>query len=478
LKQPRTASQIISIIAQVISFTGARIVGLMEINGGKGAEIMGWLIAKLNSNRLPNAAKQWMGRLSSRQDGGTMEEYIYLWENEATVLTLDMNGIPGPTSLIGVADLNALEGFMLRKGWNANTGQQLLDALEESGYLRFGTYSKGSRRPKTKKLRVAPDQWQAINNKGDGNVWKPVARQQQGQYPTWIMQPDPNGGGQVLGAGPAASISFDISGIITSLPQGLTFAYVSYSNVPGYDDGFFALEILKVDPVQIVSFSATPSSFSNATGPSASTLAFEVLNASYIHITNTTYARAITGSDFKDSAPVQLTATTTFTLVAGNYATGQQITSTVTVAVSPDLFSIVPKGTIVMWSGSTLPNGWLLCDGTNGTPNLVNNFVMGAGLAGVNQTGGAASHTHQASGTVTVQGVGDHSHGIPDGWYGNMAGGGDHTTVVDRNAQYVGDTTLTQASGAHTHDATTAITVQPASSLPPYWTLAFIMKNY
>ena len=41
----------------------------------------------------------------------------------------------------------------------------------------------------------------------------------------------------------------------------------------------------------------------------------------------------------------------------------------------------VPTGTIVIWSGSiaTIPSGWQLCDGSNGTPDLRSRFVYGAG---------------------------------------------------------------------------------------------------
>ena len=40
----------------------------------------------------------------------------------------------------------------------------------------------------------------------------------------------------------------------------------------------------------------------------------------------------------------------------------------------------VPTGGIIMWSGSiiSIPSGWLLCDGTLGTPNLVDKFIRGA----------------------------------------------------------------------------------------------------
>lgn len=42
---------------------------------------------------------------------------------------------------------------------------------------------------------------------------------------------------------------------------------------------------------------------------------------------------------------------------------------------------LVPKGTIVMWSGSiaTIPDGWALCDGNEGRPNLKDKFIIGAG---------------------------------------------------------------------------------------------------
>ena len=40
--------------------------------------------------------------------------------------------------------------------------------------------------------------------------------------------------------------------------------------------------------------------------------------------------------------------------------------------------SIIPAGTIVMWNGSSVPKGWALCDGTNGTPNLVGSFIKGS----------------------------------------------------------------------------------------------------
>lgn len=60
------------------------------------------------------------------------------------------------------------------------------------------------------------------------------------------------------------------------------------------------------------------------------------------------------------------------------------------------LEEVVPSGFIGMWSGSanTIPTGWALCDGANGTPNLTDRFVLGAGKAyQPGATGGAATAT-------------------------------------------------------------------------------------
>jgi hypothetical protein len=67
----------------------------------------------------------------------------------------------------------------------------------------------------------------------------------------------------------------------------------------------------------------------------------------------------------------------------------------------------IPSGVIVMWSGSIaiIPSGWALCNGSNGTPDLRDRFIVGArqddsGVAKTNvtgsltQTGGVATHSH------------------------------------------------------------------------------------
>lgn len=62
-------------------------------------------------------------------------------------------------------------------------------------------------------------------------------------------------------------------------------------------------------------------------------------------------------------------------------------------------------GMIVKFSGAIIdiPIGWQLCDGTNGTPDLRDKFVIGAGGAyAVGAAGGSVSHAHVAGGALTT----------------------------------------------------------------------------
>ena len=62
----------------------------------------------------------------------------------------------------------------------------------------------------------------------------------------------------------------------------------------------------------------------------------------------------------------------------------------------------IPAGAIVMWSGSigSIPAGYYLCDGQNGTPNLKDRFVVGAGSTyAVGNTGGFTSPVTGSGGT-------------------------------------------------------------------------------
>jgi hypothetical protein len=70
----------------------------------------------------------------------------------------------------------------------------------------------------------------------------------------------------------------------------------------------------------------------------------------------------------------------------------------------------VPVGTIISYSPPNpitqaeaamhgadywVPDGWALCNGANGTPDLMNRFIMGCGVDGMGSTGGSRSHNHR-----------------------------------------------------------------------------------
>jgi hypothetical protein len=160
---------------------------------------------------------------------------------------------------------------------------------------------------------------------------------------------------------------------------------------------------------------------------------------------------------------------------------------------TPTWGSGFPSGGIIMWSGTiaTIPSGWLLCNGSSGTPDLRNRFVIGAfsdttGVAyttitGANtQTGGTkdaivVSHTHTFSATT---GNTDLSHTHQYGSAGNW-GSGSANAFDARNA---GSFTSNGASINMNHSHSVSGTTGSAGSsgtdanLVPYFALAYIMK--
>jgi microcystin-dependent protein len=99
-------------------------------------------------------------------------------------------------------------------------------------------------------------------------------------------------------------------------------------------------------------------------------------------------------------------------------------TNTTQIATTAFVNSALPIGSIIMWFGTVgnIPTGWAVCDGTNGTPDLRDRFVVGAGSTySVGDTGGVnavalttaeiPSHTHSISGSGTTSAVSnDHTH--------------------------------------------------------------------
>jgi microcystin-dependent protein len=144
------------------------------------------------------------------------------------------------------------------------------------------------------------------------------------------------------------------------------------------------------------------------------------------------------------------------------------------------------RGMIMMWSGSSVPNGWAICDGGNGTPDLRGRFVVGAGQGSglsnrpVGQTGGAERVT------LTEGQLPPHDHPINDPghfhtWTASRQRAGiddqNNTSELSKGDNWVADTMV-----KNTDTKTTGITVQNAGggqsheNMPPFYALAYIMK--
>jgi hypothetical protein len=157
--------------------------------------------------------------------------------------------------------------------------------------------------------------------------------------------------------------------------------------------------------------------------------------------------------------------------------TASVATSNTQIATTAFVRSIVPSGVILMWSGSiiTIPSGWVICNGTNGTPDLRDRFVVGAGSTySVGVTGGSAnavvvSHTH----TATVSDPG-HAHSVNGS---NSSAGsvpGNFEALHQSNAEP--RFTNSATTGISVTNATTGVSGTNAN-LPPYYALAYIMKE-
>lgn len=129
-----------------------------------------------------------------------------------------------------------------------------------------------------------------------------------------------------------------------------------------------------------------------------------------------------------------------------------------------DYDHLVPTGFIGIWSGliSAIPTGYVICDGNNSTPNLLDKFLKGVLTAATNPgtTGGAATHTH--SGPI-------HTHAYSG-----------TTSSVTATSEADG---LLKATGTHSHtysgttENNAAGDTGSASSLPPYYEVAYIKKS-
>lgn len=178
---------------------------------------------------------------------------------------------------------------------------------------------------------------------------------------------------------------------------------------------------------------------------------------------------------------------TSVELPGGDPDTPTDNTTQFLVSVDPEFGGYVPVGGIIMWSGAvnTIPTNWALCNGGNGTPNLRDKFIVGAGgTYNVSATGGSAdatlvAHSHQI--VSTTQSVGGTFKGIfvsisrilrfpPNDAINGMTEGNDFSDQAIPN-----DVNSATSSIGRGNIGTTGSSATNAN-LPPYYSLAFIMR--
>ena len=155
-----------------------------------------------------------------------------------------------------------------------------------------------------------------------------------------------------------------------------------------------------------------------------------------------------------------------------------------------------------MWGGlvASIPAGWALCNGANGTPDLRDRFIKGAAAASnPGATGGAATHVHAdhtLSGSIATEAAHTHTYSqtvnhvhvqtVNSATTGGLSG---YTPDTSSNTPAVSGYSTqnptggvaqgtTAAGSAHGHgNGTLAVSAHAAgSSEPAYYALAFIQK--
>ena len=188
--------------------------------------------------------------------------------------------------------------------------------------------------------------------------------------------------------------------------------------------------------------------------------------------------RVWTGSEWKSASELNVDLGT-----AATYDVGTEDDELPTNQIVDDKIDAeIPAGVICMWSGSTdsVPSGWALCDGTNGTPDLRDRFVIGAGGGRVvdeTSDGSIPSHTHDGDNLFTHS-TGAHRHDL------RLTDGTD-----EKGEPYLrsGDTTESSwfssedwmhSAGVHSHSigGSTGSAGTGTEVIAKYYALAYIMK--
>ncbi len=136
-------------------------------------------------------------------------------------------------------------------------------------------------------------------------------------------------------------------------------------------------------------------------------------------------------------------------------------------------FNYLPKGTVVSWTGTDAPEGWALCNGQNGTPDLRGRFVLAAGQGDKLTNRVSKQIGGEETVILTIDQMPQHNHKL----------GIENDDVVAHTRSFKGeggaDRTIRMKAGQAGLSEVISLPIgknQPHNNMPPFYVLAYIMK--
>ena len=191
-----------------------------------------------------------------------------------------------------------------------------------------------------------------------------VRQDDEAERPTWYLTPPE---GFSLAAGDHVRVN--LTNLVTSLPDGAAYLSLRHENIPGFFDGNFVVEAMK-GPLVVRGKNV-------GIGLPKLEEAFEVKGR----------IKLVSSDPANENK-------------SGIILEGQDQALEVKGRIKDETGYVMPQGAIIMWSGGAdhIPEGWVLCDGQNGTPDLQDRFIVGATPDTAGHSGGSTSHHHMVHG--------------------------------------------------------------------------------
>jgi microcystin-dependent protein len=366
--------------------------------------------------------------------------------------------------------------------------------------------------------------WEKRNNaSGSTSVfrWKPTRRSDSAEqaYSDY----------ESINIGPRGQVTFDIDQMIPNNHVGTIVIFIEYQGIVGNPSGKMAVNVTKVsrdiaasygngnvgigkrpglgakleiDGTTLIGYDAHDAQETNDAGVSETISRSKSTYSLGINKTTLSTTLHVGGSATIDNnlSVTEDTAITGTTTMTGKVTAQNELEVTETIIANTDIQAqanintqskvqergcdLVPEGSIIMWNGvhTSIPNGWALCNGSNGTPDLRNRFIVAAGsnYSYGNQGGSddvtltesqIPSHNH----SISTDGAHTHTH--TDNGGGSTKASGPIWPDGGRDvADAGGGSGTTSSAGSHSHSIGSTGGSQPHENRPPYYALAFIMK--